>query len=164
MEAARAGEQGKGFAVVAQEVKKLAEQSSDSVGKISALITEIQRDSSEAFKNIDLGKESAVQGAEMVKNTANSYDNMIQFIEHLTKDIDEIAGVSATLSYSSQSISTSVDSVIAISEHTSAGVQEVTNMTKEQQQAVHELKSISENLHKLSFELRKLIKHFITSI
>lgn len=60
---------------------------------------------------------------------------MIQFIEHLTKDIDEIAGV-----------------------------QEVTNMTKEQQQSVHELKSISENLHKLSFELRKLIKHFKTSI
>lgn len=162
IEAARAGEHGQGFAVVAQEVKKLAEQSSDSVGKISALITEIQEDSSKAFINIDLGRESAVQGAEMVKNTANSYDNMIHFIEHLTKEIEEIAGVSALLSSSSHSISSSVDNVIAISERTSAGVEEVTRMTKEQQQSVHEVKSISENLHKLTFELRELIKHFKT--
>ncbi|WP_102275652.1 methyl-accepting chemotaxis protein [Cytobacillus massiliigabonensis] len=162
IEAARAGEQGRGFAVVAQEVKKLAEQSSDSVEKISALITDIQGDSSEALKNIDLGRESAVHGAEMVKNTANSYDNMIQFIEHFIKEIDEIAGASTILSSSSQSITSSVDSVIAVSEQTSAGVQEVTSMTKEQEQSVHEVMAISEKLHKLTFELRELIKHFKT--
>ncbi|MED3573157.1 methyl-accepting chemotaxis protein [Cytobacillus praedii] len=164
IEAARAGEQGKGFAVVAQEVKKLAEQSRDSVEKISALITEIQRDSSKALENIDIGRESAVQGAEMVKNTADSYDNMIQFIEHLITEIDKIAGASVILSSSSQSISSSVDSVIAISEETSAGVEEVTSMTKEQQQSVHDVKNISDNLHKLTFELRELIKHFKTSL
>ncbi|WP_165571553.1 methyl-accepting chemotaxis protein [Cytobacillus praedii] len=164
IEAARAGEQGKGFAVVAQEVKKLAEQSRDSVEKISALITEIQSDSSKALENIDIGRESAVQGAEMVKNTADSYDNMIQFIEHLITEIDEIAGASVILSSSSQSISSSVDSVIAISEETSAGVEEVTSMTKEQQQSVQDVKTISDNLHKLTFELRELIKHFKTSL
>ncbi len=164
IEAARAGEQGKGFAVVAQEVKKLAEQSRDSVEKISALITEIQSDSSKALENIDIGRESAVQGAEMVKNTADSYDNMIQFIEHLITEIDEIAGASVILSSSSQSISSSVDSVIAISEETSAGVEEVTSMTKEQQQSVQDVKTISDNLHKLTFELRELIMHFKTSL
>ncbi|MGN7400690.1 methyl-accepting chemotaxis protein [Cytobacillus praedii] len=164
IEAARAGEQGKGFAVVAQEVKKLAEQSRDSVEKISALISKIQRDSSKALENIDIGRESAVQGAEMVKNTADSYDNMIQFIEHLITEIDKIAGASVILSSSSQSISSSVDSVIAISEETSAGVEEVTSMTKEQQQSVHDVKTISDNLHKLTFELRELIKHFKTSL
>ncbi|MFE8694960.1 methyl-accepting chemotaxis protein [Cytobacillus sp. FJAT-53684] len=163
IEAARAGEQGRGFAVVAQEVKKLAEQSSDSVGKISRLISEIQEDSSKALNNIDLGRLSAVQGAEMVKGTASSYTNMFGFIESLAKDIEEIAGASDTLSTSSQSISTSVDSVIAISEQTSAGVEEVTSMTEEQQHSVHEVKVISENLHKLTFELRELIKHFKTA-
>ena len=67
IEAARAGEQGRGFAVVAKEVKKLAEQSGASVDKIASLISEIQESSTKALKNIDLGRQSATEGAEMVE-------------------------------------------------------------------------------------------------
>lgn len=48
IEAARAGEQGKGFAVVADEVRKLAEQSSETVTTIQATIVKVQ----DAFKNL----------------------------------------------------------------------------------------------------------------
>ena len=42
IEAARAGEQGKGFAVVAEEVRKLAEQSSQAVLSIQDTIVKVQ--------------------------------------------------------------------------------------------------------------------------
>ncbi|WNS77383.1 methyl-accepting chemotaxis protein [Bacillus sp. DTU_2020_1000418_1_SI_GHA_SEK_038] len=160
IEAARAGEQGRGFAVVAQEVKKLAEQSRQSVGEISSLISEIQMDSSKALENIDLGRESAVEGAVMTDDTAKSYSKMFGFIESLAHDIDEIASSSETLTESSHSISSSVDSVVSISQQTSAGVEEVTSITEEQKQSVHEVKKISENLRELTDELRKSIEHF----
>ncbi|MEH7393121.1 methyl-accepting chemotaxis protein [Bacillus sp. JJ1474] len=160
IEAARAGEQGRGFAVVAQEVKKLAEQSRQSVDEISSLISEIQLDSSKALENIDLGRESAVEGAVMANDTAKSYSKMFRFIESLAHDIDEIANASETLSESSQSISSSVDSVVSISQQTSAGVEEVASITEEQKQSVHEVKKISENLRELTDELRKSIEHF----
>ncbi|WP_409973906.1 methyl-accepting chemotaxis protein [Bacillus sp. Bva_UNVM-123] len=160
IEAARAGEQGRGFAVVAQEVKKLAEQSSASVDKIASLISEIQDDSTRALKNIDLGRLSAEEGAEMVNHTAMSYKNMFGFIKNLAKDIDEIAAASDTLSDSSQSISHSVDSVVAISQQTSAGVEEVTSITEEQQQSVQQVKQISTNIRRLTENLREIIKHF----
>ncbi|MBS4189420.1 hypothetical protein KHA94_04200 [Bacillus sp. FJAT-49705] len=97
IEAARAGEQGKGFAVVANEVKKLAEQSRESVEKISVLISEIQLDSSKALENIEHGKEFAVEGAEMVINTANGFRNMFGLMDSLATDIDEIANASEIL-------------------------------------------------------------------
>lgn len=160
IEAARAGEHGKGFAVVAQEVKKLAEQSSNSVEKISSLITEIQDDSEKALVNMDQGKQSAIEGAHMTKETETSFQNIFKFIDHLAQDIDEIALASEKLSSSSQSISNSVDSVVAISEQTTAGVQEVASTSEEQKQAVLELQTISENLKGLTIELRQSIDHF----
>src|SRR5690625_7251228 len=42
IEAAHAGEQGKGFAVVAQEIRRLAEQSTEATHQISDLIHDIQ--------------------------------------------------------------------------------------------------------------------------
>lgn len=48
IEAARAGEQGKGFAVVAEEVRKLAEDSSSTVGNIQSTTIQVQ----EAIKNL----------------------------------------------------------------------------------------------------------------
>lgn len=160
IEAARAGEHGKGFAVVAQEVKKLAEQSGNSVEKISSLIAEIQNDSEKALFNMDQGRKSAIEGANMTNATETSFQNIFKFIDHLAKDVDEIALASGRLFTSSQSISNSVDSVVAISEQTTAGVQEVASTSEEQKQAVNELQSISENLQALTVELRKSIEHF----
>lgn len=52
IEAARAGESGKGFSVVAEEVRKLAEQVTESIGEIESLINDIQLHSSEAVSAI----------------------------------------------------------------------------------------------------------------
>ena len=160
IEAARAGEHGRSFTVVAQEVKKLADQSSHSVEKISTLIQDIQSSSSKALFNIEQGKRIANQGAELSKETEKSINQIYQFISNLAVDIEEIAAANDILNQSSDSISHSVDSVVSISEQTSAGVQEVASTSDENKRSVESVKEISKNLKVLTNELRLHISHF----
>ncbi|MBF0484800.1 MAG: methyl-accepting chemotaxis protein [Candidatus Omnitrophica bacterium] len=72
IEAARAGEAGKGFAVVAQEVRKLAERSSESTEEIRQLIMEIQAETNSTIMGIEDSVKWVGQGVEMIRETASS--------------------------------------------------------------------------------------------
>ncbi len=72
IEAARAGEAGRGFAVVAQEVKKLAERSSESTEEIRQVIHEIQAEINSTIMGIEDSTKWVGKGLEMGEETAKS--------------------------------------------------------------------------------------------
>ena len=77
IEAARAGEQGRGFAVVADEVRKLAERTSEATSEIGSIVEGIQRDTASAIKGMD-GAAPIIAGG---VTKANSASDMLRSIE-----------------------------------------------------------------------------------
>ncbi len=107
IEAARAGEAGRGFAVVADEIRKLAVQSSQSVGKISQIINSVtdkityisnkmQNEMDMINKDISIADESIhslgniyTKSEEVITDVRNIYESSNKQLE-LTQEVNQI--------------------------------------------------------------------------
>ena len=85
IEAARAGEAGRGFSVVASEIRNLAENSKASVGRISDIITQVQKGVIRMTDKMREGLEQLEKGNEMADNTRKSFEE-IQSGNHAVND------------------------------------------------------------------------------
>ncbi len=95
IEAARAGEHGRGFAVVADEVRKLADRTSQATAEIGNSITAIQNETEAAIERIAVGSESVQKGVVRVRTLAGSLDETLEGALSLQAEIDQVAAATA---------------------------------------------------------------------
>lgn len=76
IEAARAGEAGRGFAVVASEIRNLAESSKSSVGRIAAIITQVQEGVMKMTNKMKEGVEQLEKGNALAESTQISFEEI----------------------------------------------------------------------------------------
>lgn len=93
IEAARSGEHGKGFAVVAEEVRKLAENSTSSVERISNILSNIE----ESVQVITKGVTGAVQVVKAQSETSQSVASSVQQMEAMSEELSAMAQNLASL-------------------------------------------------------------------
>lgn len=73
IEAARAGESGRGFAVVADEIRKLAEQSKNSIVTIEQIVEELQINSQNAVNAVERVTQITKEQTESVIKSEERY-------------------------------------------------------------------------------------------
>jgi methyl-accepting chemotaxis protein len=151
IEAARAGAAGKGFMVVADEIRKLADQSRQSIDVVGQITETIQKEIDETVKVLSTAtpifKEQilAVKEADIIFKQVTNH--MGGFIEQLSTVSDSIS----TLEQSQVVLSDAMTNVSAVAEESLATSEEVASLSSEQL-------SISDGLVKLSDKLDLLSK------
>lgn len=91
IEAARAGEHGKGFAVVADEVRKLAEDTKQSVLDIEKNVSELQKSIDVSVNIIDSATTKLNSGQKLVDDALVSINTINSSIESVNETIVQVA-------------------------------------------------------------------------
>jgi len=160
IEAARAGEHGKGFAVVAEEVRKLAEQSRNSVNTIDTIVKEIQEQTNVSLISMNKGNETVKSGLTYSADVKQAFHVIEGSIADVSMSIDEVVQSIKQITVLSSTVSEAVDSILEETEQSATASHESAAASEEQLATMEEITASAQNLSALAEGLQQTIAKF----
>lgn len=160
IEAARAGEHGRGFAVVANEVRKLAEQSTQSSGQITSIITEIQNSTLAAVQMMDKESKEITIGLQDMQEAKSAFEQIVNSIQTVNQQLEEVSAATEQISASSQEVSASLQVTEEIASSSLLKTQSVAAASEEQLATMKDVEIAVKSLATMAEELQELSSRF----
>ncbi|WP_239617523.1 methyl-accepting chemotaxis protein [Cohnella mopanensis] len=163
IEAARAGTAGKGFMVVADEIRKLADQTRESIGVVGGIVENIQREIDETVNVLSDAYPIFKEQIESVREANQIFvivqDNMGSFVQRLESATDSVRH----LEDAQTTLSMAMSNVSAVAQEASATSEQVASLSNEQLNISDGLVQLSNRLESVSGQLRESLSRFTVS-
>ena len=114
IEAARAGEHGRGFAVVADEVRKLADRTTQATDEVEQSINAIRQDTSRAVAQMEQGTKSVESGVEQTQAAGESLRQIKSYAVDLSSMVGTIAAAANEQSAASNDVSRTIQEIASV--------------------------------------------------
>ncbi|TKF06752.1 methyl-accepting chemotaxis protein [Vibrio kanaloae] len=146
IEAARAGEQGRGFAVVADEVRVLAQKTTQSTSEIETMISNLQS-SSKAASNV-------------IESCMNDMDMSVEQASSANSAMEEIQALIMEISHMSTHISQAAAEQSETSGDIARNIEDINHIADASYQAMSSIAEASQNLTILANQQGDLVHQF----
>ncbi|WP_139990926.1 methyl-accepting chemotaxis protein [Paenibacillus paridis] len=160
IEAARAGAAGKGFMVVADEIRKLADQSRQSIDVVGQITEKIRGEIDETVLVLSDAYPLFQEQIGSVKEANQIFLTVSSQMGELTEKLDLVTDSIGQLDQSQAVLSDAMTNVSAVAEESSATSEEVASLSSEQLSISDGMVRLSEKLDTVSRELKESLSQF----
>jgi methyl-accepting chemotaxis protein len=160
IEAARAGEAGKGFAVVANEISSLADQSSESVKEIEAVIETLVADSKRSIEKMEEVQKHLKEQQDNLKDTQTEFANVTEGIANTRTQSSNVDSQAKECDASRESVIKLISNLSATSEENAARTQETTSSIVGLTSSINSVAEQATELQEQAEILEEAIKFF----
>lgn len=142
LEAASAGEAGKNFHIVANEIRRLADLTTNSTKAIKSRITEIQHSSDNLIITSEGGTEKIHEGCELSVNLETNFENIKSSAEITAESSNDIKDIINQQTYAFEQIVITLRQISESIENFSVSTQTVTNASENLRRIADDLSNI----------------------
>ncbi|NLJ96077.1 MAG: methyl-accepting chemotaxis protein, partial [Clostridiales bacterium] len=160
IEASRAGEEGRGFAVVAEEIRKLANETSEATDRISDKINQMKAQSDEAVEFISKNRAGVDRINQTVAQTEKVIYNISDGLQVLIDDIKIIIDHNQEINKRKDEVLVMLGNVTEATQENSAAIEEISATAQEQSSTIIQITNNIAKLNNMASSLNSLVNQF----
>ncbi len=147
--ASRAGEQGQDFRQVADELRSLAQQSSESAQDIEELVSSIQQETAAVLNGMEVGTAEVVSGSQFVGETKQILQGLTDLSQQIDQYLQDVARNTTSQTQASHQMSNTMEIVAAIAQ---SNANEATSVMASLQALVQEVAALEASVAQFRLE------------
>ncbi|NBI28177.1 methyl-accepting chemotaxis protein [Chengkuizengella marina] len=132
IEAARAGEFGKGFAVIADEIRELSTETTKVANGVMEVVIKNEEKTLEFQQSLQSSNESTAKGRDTFKSAYQIFIQINNMFLDMNKQMAIVLDSANHIKNQSENVSNHMTDISAISEQTTASIQEIASSTHQQ--------------------------------